>query len=129
MNFCYLEELEDFLPASEEEYVHNSQSRRASEKTIELAIEAVISIVSMIVSQNKYGLPQSEDDLIAILKEKKILSKDVAAIIQQMKGFRNVLVHRYDQVNDHLAYETMSENIGDFAKFEKEIRKYLQGLK
>ncbi len=34
----YIGELDDFLPAQEEEYLENSQVRRACEKTIELAI-------------------------------------------------------------------------------------------
>ncbi|MEK6950932.1 MAG: DUF86 domain-containing protein [Nanoarchaeota archaeon] len=125
----YREELEQYIPGEEEEYLENQQVRRACEKTVELAIEAVISIISMIVSHQQLGLPKSEDDLINILDKKKIISSKLAATLKEMKGFRNILVHRYTEVDDQRVYRTLSEEIEDFAGFEKEIRKYLQSVK
>ena len=125
----YLEELEEFLPAGEEGYVENKQVRRACEKTIELAVEAVISIISLIVSHNKLGIPKNEDDLINLLEKKKIITSLLAATLKEMKGFRNILVHRYAEVDDAIAYRTLAEQVGDFSRFEQEIHKYLQTLK
>jgi len=45
----YVKELRDMLP-EEEEYQHNLIKRRASEKTIEVAIESLIDVSAMIVS-------------------------------------------------------------------------------
>lgn len=125
----YLQELEEFLPADEDEYLENRQARRACEKTIELIIECVINILSKIVSHNRYGLPKSEDDILTITVQKKILPAELAKTIRQMKGFRNLLVHRYTEVDDHIAYENISKHLDDFTQFEQEIGKYLKGLK
>ena len=124
----YMEELERFLPAEEEEYLENQQVKRACEKTIELAIEAAMSIVSIIVSHNKFGFPKDEDDLIAIVEKKMIVSSALAATLKEMKGFRNILVHRYAEVDDARAYHTLTGELGDFNSFEKEIRKYVKSL-
>ncbi len=122
----YLDDLEGFLPSDEDEYLENTQRRRACEKTTELAIESVISILSMIISHKKYGLPGSEDDLIAIAKKKKVLSPALAEKVQKMKGFRNVLVHRYENIDDHQAFENISRNRKDFIDFEREIRRWIK---
>jgi len=118
----YLGELEDILPEKEREYLRDLTIRRACEKTVESAIEAVISIISIVVSSNKLGLPQSEDDLIDTIEKKKILSQETAEKIRQMKGFRNILVHKYGEIDDALSYQFLTEEIDDFSQFEKEIK-------
>lgn len=121
----FMSELEELLP-EEEEYLQSIALRRACEKTIELAIEEVIGIISMIVSQKKLGLPQSEDDLIDTAIKKRVLSLKLVERIRQMKGFRNILVHRYGDLDDQRAYIFLTENRTDFALFEAEIKKFLR---
>ncbi|MBS3137704.1 DUF86 domain-containing protein [Candidatus Woesearchaeota archaeon] len=121
----YLIELENILP-TEDEYIHSLTERRASEKTIELAIEAVIAIISIIVAKERLGFPEDEDSLINLLEQKKIFSSKLCQTLRGMKGFRNVLVHKYGEIDDELAYEFLSNQLSDFEAFEKEVRKYLQ---
>ncbi|HLC88710.1 MAG TPA: DUF86 domain-containing protein [Candidatus Nanoarchaeia archaeon] len=122
----YLQELDDLLPASKASYLNNLMVRRACEKTVESAIEAVIGIISIIVSDKKLGLPQSEDDLINLLENNQIITKTLASKIRQMKGFRNVLVHKYAQIDDVLVYHFLKKELDDFDLFEKEVREYLK---
>ena len=46
--------------------------------------------------------------------------------LRLMKGFRNILVHRYGKIDDKLAFEVLKENIGDFYDFIKGIGKFLE---
>ena len=124
----YLKELEEMLP-TEREYIQNTLSRRGCEKTAELCIECVINIISMIVSYNKFGMPQSEDDLIRILVSRKVLSEKLGVIISKMKSFRNRLVHKYGEIDHHKAYQSMSSELEDFSLFEQEIKEYLKNSK
>ncbi|MBS3116567.1 DUF86 domain-containing protein [Candidatus Woesearchaeota archaeon] len=120
----YLTELNKWLP-SKNKYLHDGLTRRACEKTIQLAIECVLDICAIIVSEEKLGLPTSEENLIRLLSEKKIISLILAKKIQSMKSFRNILVHRYEEVDNTLAYEFLAKNLLDFSYFEKEIKKSL----
>jgi len=124
----YLLELEEMLP-EEEEYYQNLRTRRACEKTIELVIEQVVDIASMIVSQQKLGIPHSEDDIITTLEKKNILSQKLVKRIKEMKGFRNVLVHKYGEIDDQQAYHFLSTELDDFTLFEKEIKQFLKSLR
>lgn len=121
----YLNELEDIFPGTESEYLSNLMAKRACEKTIELAIEAVIDIVSLIVSGYQLGFPDSEDSLINILEKKKVISPETTNRIKQMKGFRNILIHKYGEIDDNLTYDFLAQELTDFSLFEKEIRKFL----
>jgi len=124
----YLREMEEILP-SEDEYLHSLTIRRACEKTIELTIETVIDIIAMIVKEEKYDYPEEEESLINILSEKKVISLKLSKKIKDLKGFRNILVHKYGKVNNEQAYEIMKNELDDFLDFQKEIEKYLQKKK
>src|SRR3989338_5797843 len=121
----YLSELDDILPDNVEEYHQDLATKRACEKTIELAIEEVIAIISLIVNHQKLGLPHSEDDLIDLLDRKKIITSSLVLKTKEMKGFRNILVHRYGDIDDSRTFNSITAERDDFALFEREIKKYL----
>ncbi len=122
----YLEELDDLLPQTKRDYVANLSDRRACEKTIELAIESVIDVMALLVSHLKLGVPKDEDDIITILEKKKVLSTKLSAKVREMKGFRNILVHRYGEIDDGKAYFSLQEELDDFSLFEKEVKDFLK---
>ncbi len=121
----YLAELDVILPATKESYLKNLTTKRACEKTIELAIECVIDVCSIIVSSLNLGIPNDEEDIFDILERNKLLSKQMRSSLDNMKGFRNLMVHRYGVVNDPMAYKFLKSNLVDFEGFEREIRKLL----
>ena len=43
-----------------------------------------------------------------------------------MKGFRNILIHRYGHVDDEMVYHNLSSCMNDFYEFENYIKLYLQ---
>ncbi|HLD33199.1 MAG TPA: DUF86 domain-containing protein [Candidatus Nanoarchaeia archaeon] len=122
----YLGELEDLLPHTVEEYKESLKVRRACEKTIELAIENVIDVLSVIIANKRIGTPSSEENIIQIAQKNKILSSSLSKKIQQMKGFRNVLVHKYGEVDDTRVYQYLCEELKDFDAFEREIATFLK---
>lgn len=121
----YVEELKEMLP-EEEEYLQNLIKRRACEKTIEIAIESLIDVSAMIVSAERFGLPASEESILDILVEKKVLSKELGERLKDMKGFRNILIHRYAHVDDEIVYQNLTDYLDDFNKFGKVIELYLE---
>ena len=124
----YVEELKEMLP-EEEEYLQNLIKRRACEKTIEAAIESLIDVSAMIVSAQRFGLPASEESILDILVERKVLSKGSGDSLKDMKGFRNILIHRYAHVDDEIVYQNLTDYLDDFYDFRKAIELYLEQQK
>ena len=69
---------------------------------------------------------KTTQNLLSNLEKKRIISKKLTDKIIEMKGFRNILVHRYGDINDKQAFETIKENLDDFVSFKKEILKILK---
>ncbi len=42
-----------------------------------------------------------------------------------MKGFRNILVHKYGKLNDSKAFKNIKEDLDDFSEFIEGIENFL----
>lgn len=120
----YVEELQSMLP-DQEEYQQDLIKRRACEKTVEVAIESLIDVSAMIVSAQQFGLPENEENIFDMLIEKKVLSIKLGEKLKDMKGFRNILIHRYGHVDDEIVYHNLSSYTDDFYEFENAVELYL----
>ena len=121
----YVEELKEMLP-EEEEYSQDLIKRRACEKTIEVAIDSLIDVCAMIVSSERLGMPSNEESIIDILVEKNVLDREFGERLKDMKGFRNILVHRYAHIDDGIVYTNLTDYLDDFIKFKRAIESYME---
>ncbi|MCX6096657.1 MAG: DUF86 domain-containing protein [Candidatus Bipolaricaulota bacterium] len=121
----YLRELADIAPRTFAEY-QGVEKKRACERLLQLSVEVVIDICSVLVTNLRLGLPAEEEDLIHKLTEGRVLSPEMGARIREMKGFRNVLVHEYAQIDDRLVYQALTERVKDFVAFKQEVLAYLK---
>ena len=121
----YIEELKEMLP-EEEEYSQDLIKRRACEKTIEVAIDSLIDVCAMIVSSERLGMPSNEESIIDILVEKNVLDREFGEKLKDMKGFRNILVHRYAHIDDRIVYANFTDYLDDFNKFKRAIESYME---
>jgi len=124
----YVEELQSMLP-DQVEYEHDLIKRRACEKTIEVAIDSLVDVLAMIVSAQQFGLPDNEENIFDMLIEKKVLNSKFGEKLKDMKGFRNILIHRYGHVDDEIVYHNLTSHINDFYEFENDIKLYLKNEK
>jgi uncharacterized protein YutE (UPF0331/DUF86 family) len=124
----YVEELKSMLP-DQDEYQQDLIKRRACEKTIEVAIESLIDVSAMIVSVQQFGLPENEENIFDMLIEKKVISNKFGEKLKDMKGFRNILIHRYGHVDDEMVYHNLSSCINDFYDFRTAVDLYLRKQK
>jgi len=124
----YLQELDQIRPASFEEY-RQIEKKRACERLLQISsIEAVIDVCNLLVAGLRLGLPAEEDDLFEKLVQASLISPEMGHKLRMLKGFRNILVHEYGRVDDRIAYEVLTERLGEFEAFKSEVLKVLRGL-
>ena len=114
------------MPEEFEEYETLGIVKDGIYKRLEFSIENVINICSIINSDLKLGIPAKEQDVTDTLISEGILSEKMQELIRQMKGFRNIVVHRYGKIDDQITFAIISEHIDDFCEFENEIRRFLR---
>ena len=121
----YLRELRAVAPERFEDY-QRTEKRRSCERLIQISLEAVIDVCSLLVVGLRLGLPGEEDDLFEKLARHGAVSGFMAATLRRMKGLRNLLVHEYGRVNDEIVFDTVRGRLGDVDAFKREVLAFLR---
>jgi len=116
----YLRELRAVSPATLEEF-RQVEKRRSSERLLQIAIEAVIEICHLLVIGLRLGLPSEENDLFEKLERAGVLSSEMHQTLRRMRGFRNILVHKYGDVDERIVFEAAISDLEDFKRFRREV--------
>jgi len=110
----YLEELKSAEDIDWGKYQSDSRAKAFVERYLHLAIEEVMDIANHFVSFYKWREPIGYRDLFLILKEHGIISEKYLPTFQNMESFRNMLVHRYETIDDELVFGIFKERLDDF---------------
>ncbi|MBI2576791.1 DUF86 domain-containing protein [Candidatus Woesearchaeota archaeon] len=110
----YLKELQGIELPPLKEYSASVTTKRACERLLQMLIETLIDMAYILHRMKRLGIPKDDDSIIHELTGKGILDGKTAGLILALKGFRNILVHKYGEVDDELVYENLKEHLDDF---------------
>jgi len=96
------------------------------EKDFELVCETVISTANFIIAQQGFERPKESKETVIKLAQNNIIPNDLADRLTGMIGFRNLLVHRYGNVDDAQAYTYLKEDIRDAHDLLQHINQLLE---
>ena len=89
--------------------------QRACEQSIDLANHAI--------KTRKLGLPKASKESFALLAKEGIIPRELASKLSSMVGFRNVLVHQYQELDIELMQNVIENNLSDMIDFTNFIVK------
>jgi uncharacterized protein YutE (UPF0331/DUF86 family) len=112
-----LQIIEEYLPGDIEDFLSLGIIRDGIYKRLEFCIETVFDICAILNADYNLGVPGSSEDIVDNLIWNKILPEGMKEKLGSMKGFRNIVVHRYGKLDDTLAFSILSEHLGDFYEF------------
>lgn len=101
------------------------RERRFVEHTLQIAIQAALDVASHIVSDRRLGEPRTNRELFDLLHRDGWIATALAANLRNMVGFRNVLVHGYDDVDLAVVHDVLEHRLGDLTTFIDVVRQRL----
>ena len=81
------------------------------------------------LSDPKIEAPKNYKETFLFLKNLKILPEGFADEISKSAGFRNAIVHEYNNLDKNIVYKTVGEAIYQYAKYCDYILKFLESQK
>ena len=100
---------------------------RFVERTLQIAIQAVLDTASHIVSDERLGEPRTNRELFDLLERADWIPPALAGALRDMAGFRNVLVHGYDTVDLEIVRDVVEHRVGELLQFADTVRKRIDG--
>ncbi|MEE9278985.1 MAG: DUF86 domain-containing protein [Myxococcota bacterium] len=101
------------------------REERFVEHTLQLAIQAALDAASHIVSDDRLGEPKSNRELFDLLERDGWLDAPLCARLRDMAGFRNVLVHGYQDVDVAIVRDVVEHRLDDLLGFVEAVRRRL----
>ncbi len=98
------------------------REERFVEHTLQIAIQAALDVASHIVSDDRLGEPETNRALFDLLARAGKLPADLAATLRDMAGFRNVIVHGYQDVDLAVVEDVLRNHLGDLLAFVAAVR-------
>ncbi|MDG6218058.1 MAG: DUF86 domain-containing protein [Candidatus Thermoplasmatota archaeon] len=118
--------IKEHLPENVEEFSNLGLMKDGIYKRIESSIENIIDICAIINTDLDLGIPESDESILNNLNKEGIISDEMTDVLKNMKGFRNILVHRYAYTDDKIAYSVIKENLNEFYKFIDIIEEFIE---
>lgn len=98
------------------------REERFVEHTLQLAIQSVLDVASHIVSDERLGEPRTSRELVVLLERAEWIGAGLSKTLQDMVGFRNVLVHGYDTVDLEIVVDIVENHLIDLDAFVGAVR-------
>jgi uncharacterized protein YutE (UPF0331/DUF86 family) len=95
---------------------------RFVQHTLQIAIQAALDVASQIVSVRRLGEPETNRALFDLLRRAGILPESLVERLYAMAGFRNVLVHGYQDVDLAIVRDILQNHLDDLLEFVARIR-------
>lgn len=73
------------------------------------AIEAAMDAAHHVCASEGFAAPSTNADAMRVLGSHGVLDVELAERMARAVGFRNMLVHRYADIDDHLVVEQLDE--------------------
>lgn len=101
------------------------REQRFVEHTLQVAIQAALDVASHIVSDRRLGEPRTNRELFDLLQRDAWIEEPLASTLRNMAGFRNVLVHGYEDVDLAVVRDVLANHLGDLETFVEAVRRRL----
>lgn len=129
-SFSQIEETVRFLSniaqRPESEYLDSMEARFSSAYGLMTAIEGVTGVAAHLISAEGFPVPKGAPDSFRILFEQGVLTdREHCERLQAMARFRNLLVHRYWEIDYRRVHQVLRSSLEDFTLFAKDILRYL----
>ena len=81
---------------------------------LQRACETAIDLAMHVIATLRLGVPQDARDAFAILRDRQIISPEIARTMQNMVGFRNIAVHDYQSLRIAVLDSILTQHLDDF---------------
>ena len=101
------------------------REERFVEHTLQIAIQAALDVASHVVSDERLGEPETNRGLFELLAKRDRIDETLANNLRDMAGFRNVIVHGYQDVDLGIVEDVLANHLDDLLEFARLVRKEL----
>jgi uncharacterized protein YutE (UPF0331/DUF86 family) len=122
-------ELKKLSMMEKKEFLSDKRNPASGESYLRRSLEAIFDIGRHLLAKS-YGIKDLEYKKIALeLGEKGIVENEYSRILMKMAGYRNRMVHLYNEVGPEEIYEILKNHLSDIEQFVEKIANFIETYK
>lgn len=110
---------------NEDQFLENVDYQDLLIFRLQQAVEIAIEIATYIIVSLNFDKPETARGSFEVLEKNKVISKDLSEKLMLAVSFRNIVVHKYEDINFTRVFHDYKEDINSLKLFISEIIKYL----
>ena len=91
-----------------------------------IAIESILDIGSHILTEDFKAAPESYEQVLILLGQKKVINAELAERSTGMGKFRNKLIHEYAEIDLNKVHQFLQHAPDQFSEFDQAFSAYLK---
>jgi len=95
---------------------------------LQRAAEQVIDLANHVIKKRKLGLPKESRESFDILATSGVIPRELAGKLKGMVGFRNILVHQYEDLDVKIMVDVIEHRLDDLVVFTNYVVEYMYGV-
>jgi uncharacterized protein YutE (UPF0331/DUF86 family) len=123
-----LQELDKYRDVAWEAFRADLSLRWIAERGLIAAASIIFDIADHILAGQFGFYPSSYEGSLEALHDRKVISADLYGRIAGLGGLRNILIHRYLQIDPREVLEHLQKGLTVFPRFGREILAWLDEL-
>lgn len=122
----YTDDLKQMRGMSKEEYVEDMVTQRAVERTFMNLVQSCIDPAQHVRSAEDLAPGGTSKKEIEALGNADVISNETREKMEESVGFRNILAHRYGDVDHGVVYDVLHNDLCWFERFQTEVARWFK---
>lgn len=118
--------LRGYARIEQEKFLQDPTLISAAKYQLVVAIEAAQGICNHLAARVARRAPTSYADCFALLADSQVISGDLAKSLAAMARFRNLLVHRYGEIDDRRVIAVLQEDLDDLEEYLRQVGDFVE---
>ena len=121
-----IKRLQTILNVSEEQFIENEDLIDASERNLQVAVEAMIDVSEALIAYMRWRTPKSYKEIGMILLENRVIGETLSEQFKEAVNIRNILVHNYVYLAPRELYANIKNFVVSLTKMMNNVISYMQ---
>ena len=119
-------EINSIISKAEEAFIKEQTYIYSLRYLIIEAVEAMANICNHILTRIIGQVPKGYPDCFEKLSDARIITGELSDKLKKVASLRNILIHKYWEIDDRKVFKSAKENIGDFEDFLRQINNFIK---
>jgi uncharacterized protein YutE (UPF0331/DUF86 family) len=116
-----------YAMSSELPFTEDHLKQDAIAINLQRAAEQAIDLANHVIKKGKLGLPKESRESFDLLAKENVIPRALADRLKGMVGFRNVMVHEYQELDIKIMIDVIENRLDDFIDFTNHIMEFARG--